>query len=171
MIAATLPSTSYHRWPQGFAGELDYDAEMAAMERGTDSRGSGRGGRGDRGGQRGRGGMVRDRGAPPGRQQPLNKKRQARDAKFGHGGAKRLSKQNDAVSAADMDGYRPSRTSRGGGQGGRGRGGARGGRGGGSGRGGGRGGGRPSPGGVSKAPMKRPGKSARAGKQRGGKSR
>ncbi|KAL6761298.1 eukaryotic rRNA processing protein EBP2-domain-containing protein, partial [Haematococcus lacustris] len=106
------------RVKSGFAGELDYDAEMAAMERGTDSRGSGRGGRGERGGQRGRGGTVRDRGAPPGRQQPLNKKRQARDAKFGHGGAKRLSKQNDAMSAADMDGYRPSRPSRGGGQGG-----------------------------------------------------
>lgn len=38
-----------------------------------------------------------------------SKKRQQRDTKFGFGGPKRLRKQNDAASAADVGGYRPSR--------------------------------------------------------------
>lgn len=74
-------------------------------------------------------------------------KREARNAKFGFGGRKRLDKQNDAASAADMEGFRGGRSERGGGRGrgrgGRGDGGGRGGfggRGGGRGDGGGRGG-------------------------------
>ena len=43
------------------------------------------------------------------------KKRQVRDAKFGFGGRKKLSKQNTAASAADMSGMRASK---GGGKGG-----------------------------------------------------
>ncbi len=38
-----------------------------------------------------------------------NKKRQTKDAKFGFGGRKALKKQNDAFSAADMDGYKPGK--------------------------------------------------------------
>lgn len=38
-----------------------------------------------------------------------NKKRQMKNAKFGFGGRKRLQKQNDAFSAADMSGYKPGR--------------------------------------------------------------
>ena len=37
---------------------------------------------------------------------PVNKKRQAKDSKFGFGGSKRLSKQNDAYSSASMEGYK-----------------------------------------------------------------
>ena len=39
----------------------------------------------------------------------MSKKREAKNAKFGFGGPKRLQKQNDAVSAADMEGYKPGR--------------------------------------------------------------
>lgn len=39
----------------------------------------------------------------------VSKKRTARDQKFGFGGRKRLGKQNDADSAADMDAFRPAR--------------------------------------------------------------
>lgn len=38
-----------------------------------------------------------------------SKKQQMKDAKFGFGGRKRLQKQNDAFSAADMSGYKPGR--------------------------------------------------------------
>jgi rRNA-processing protein EBP2 len=38
-----------------------------------------------------------------------SKKRAQRDAKYGFGGPKRLRKQNDAASAAAVDGYRPAR--------------------------------------------------------------
>ncbi len=36
----------------------------------------------------------------------MSRKREAKDAKFGFGGRKRLGKQNDASSAANMDGFR-----------------------------------------------------------------
>ncbi len=36
----------------------------------------------------------------------VSKKREAKDTKFGFGGRKRLGKQNDASSAADMGGFR-----------------------------------------------------------------
>lgn len=39
----------------------------------------------------------------------MSKKRNAKDEKFGFGGRKRLKKQNDASSAADMEGFRPAR--------------------------------------------------------------
>jgi len=39
----------------------------------------------------------------------VGKKRQLKNAKFGFGGKKRLQKQNDAFSAADMSGYKPGR--------------------------------------------------------------
>lgn len=38
-----------------------------------------------------------------------SKKREAKNAKFGFGGRKRLAKQNSAGSSADVDGFRPSR--------------------------------------------------------------
>ena len=39
----------------------------------------------------------------------VSKKRAVRDQKFGFGGRKRLGKQNDASSAADMESFRPFR--------------------------------------------------------------
>lgn len=61
----------------------------------------------------------------------IGKKRQLKNAKFGFGGKKRLQKQNDAFSAADMSGYKPGRfDGEGGGGGGNRRGGGRGGGGG-----------------------------------------
>ena len=38
-----------------------------------------------------------------------SQKRQGKDAKFGFGGRKKLAKQNDASSAADMSGYKQAR--------------------------------------------------------------
>lgn len=78
----------------GFAGELDVDAELERLE------GGGGGGRG-----------RQPKGRPGERFTPRDKskKRQQRDTKFGFGGPKRLRKQNDAASAADVGGYRPSR--------------------------------------------------------------
>lgn len=58
-------------WPQGFAGELDYDKEMGAMER--------RGGQSPKQG----GGKFRDRGAPAKGKGPMNRARAVKDAKFG----------------------------------------------------------------------------------------
>jgi rRNA-processing protein EBP2 len=74
---------------QGFAGELDFDAEMNKQQQR----------------QQGalRAGVRFQQGKMP------NKKRQMKDAKFGFGGRKRLQKQNDAFSAADMSGYKPGR--------------------------------------------------------------
>ncbi|KAG2437056.1 hypothetical protein HYH02_011317 [Chlamydomonas schloesseri] len=83
------------REKSGFAGELDMDAQLADMEA-ERRRPMNVKQLGDRSG--GRGGPK----AP-------SKKRQARDAKFGFGGRKSLKKQNDAYSAADMDGYRPGK--------------------------------------------------------------
>ncbi|GAB4815830.1 hypothetical protein N2152v2_002876 [Parachlorella kessleri] len=77
------------REKSGFAGDLDVDKELERME-----------------------GRGRKRDAPSGNRfeaREQSKKRQQRDSKFGFGGPKRLRKQNDASSAADVDGYRPSR--------------------------------------------------------------
>ena len=46
---------------------------------------------------------------------PISKRREAKNSKFGFGGRKRLKKQNDASSAANMDSYK------GGGRGGKGK--------------------------------------------------
>lgn len=85
-ITPLLPARSLK---QGFAGELDFDAEMNKKQ------------------QQGKPGMragVRiQQGKTP------TKKRQMKDAKFGFGGRKRLQKQNDAFSAADMSGYKPGK--------------------------------------------------------------
>ena len=52
-------------------------------------------------------GRVHDRNMAPGKgPKQVNKKRMAKNSKFGFGGSKRLAKQNDADSAASMDGYR-----------------------------------------------------------------
>ena len=93
-------------------------------------------------------------------------RREARNSRYGFGGRKRLAKQNDAASAADMEGFRTSRADRGG-RGGRGRGRGRGGFGGESSFGGRGGAGRgASPGGVrgkgKKGKANRPGKDRRA---------
>jgi rRNA-processing protein EBP2 len=76
---------------QGFAGELDYDAEIKNLDR-----------------RPGAAGRVHDRNMAPGKggSKQVNKKRLAKNSKFGFGGSKRLAKQNDAYSAASMDGYR-----------------------------------------------------------------
>ncbi len=78
--------------PQGFAGELDYDAELQNLDRARSRPGA----------------KVHDRNRPGGAggSGPINKKRQAKDSKFGFGGSKRLSKQNDAYSSASMEGYK-----------------------------------------------------------------
>lgn len=47
----------------------------------------------------------------------VGKKRQAKNDKFGFGGRKRLKKQNDAGSAADMDSFRQGRFQTGSGRG------------------------------------------------------
>ena len=170
----------------GFSGELDADAALEALERrggvnnvgggggraGRGDDGAGRGGGGGGGFGRGRGGgggsssrgggrhalgqrISRDGGA---REQ--SGKRAFKDAKYGRGGRKRGSRQNDAASAADTRDFRPGKftehfSARGGGVG---KGGGGGGRGGGrGGRSGGRGGG-----------ASRPGKSRRAA-TRGGR--
>ncbi|KAK9830655.1 hypothetical protein WJX74_000440 [Apatococcus lobatus] len=139
------------RAQQGYAGELDVEAELAGMEERR---------RPFSAGERIRGGIAKG-----------GKKRQAKDSKFGFGGRKRLGKQNDAASAADMSSM-PGGRGRGGfrgrarGRGGpssRGRGGGFGGAG--SSRAGGRGG--PSRGGSGRGSGKgrggnRPGKARRA---------
>mmetsp|Transcript_2396 Transcript_2396/g.4013 ORF Transcript_2396/g.4013 Transcript_2396/m.4013 type:complete len:361 (-) Transcript_2396:378-1460(-) len=150
------------REKSGFAGEHDYDAQFEAMDKPA----------GRAAPQHSR---LQDRGGPGGPNKggagALNKKRVARDSKYGFGGAKRLSKQNDAHSAADMSEYKPSKFqenfgaksskpgSRPGSKPGFKSGGSK--------------GGKPGPGGAKggvKKPMKRPGKAARAG-QKGGKGR
>eukprot|EP00879_Flechtneria_rotunda_P012238 GHRR01012780.1.p1 GENE.GHRR01012780.1~~GHRR01012780.1.p1 ORF type:complete len:278 (+),score=128.67 GHRR01012780.1:234-1067(+) len=74
------------REKSGFAGELDFDAEMNKQQQK----------------QPGHWAEVRiHQGKMP------SKKRQVKDAKFGFGGRKRLQKQNDAFSAADMSSYKP----------------------------------------------------------------
>jgi len=81
------------------------------------------------------------------------KKREFRDSKFGYGGRKRLAKQNDASSAADMRSYKPASFDNG----------ARGKSGGGGKRGGKAGGG-----GGGGAAKQRPGKARRAAARTGG---
>jgi rRNA-processing protein EBP2 len=80
---------------QGFAGELDFDAEMSGARRQQQQQQQQQKGQ--------RAGVRIQAGATP------NKKRQMKNAKFGFGGRKRLQKQNDAFSAADMSGYKPGR--------------------------------------------------------------
>ncbi|WIA16368.1 hypothetical protein OEZ85_013064 [Tetradesmus obliquus] len=82
------------REKSGFAGELDFDAEMSGAARRQQQPQQQRGQRA---------GVRIQAGATP------TKKRQMKDAKFGFGGRKRLQKQNDAFSAADMSGYKPGR--------------------------------------------------------------
>lgn len=84
------------REKSGFAGELDYEEEIEKMGQPQQKRQQQQGGQ-----QQG----VRIRAG-----QPLpSKKRQVKNAKFGFGGRKRLKKQNDAFSSANMDGYKPGR--------------------------------------------------------------
>jgi hypothetical protein len=45
----------------------------------------------------------------PAGEQPVSKKRSAKNERYGFGGRKRLGKQNDVASAADTEGYRPGR--------------------------------------------------------------
>lgn len=85
---------------QGFAGELDFDAEM-------NKQGSGGGGRGGQQQQQQRGKQAGQRFNPNDR--TPGKKRQLKNAKFGFGGKKKLQKQNDAFSAADMSGFKGGR--------------------------------------------------------------
>lgn len=141
------------REKSGFAGELDMDKELDRME--------GSGGR-----------QQQAKGRPGERFTPRDKskKRAQRDSKYGFGGPKRLRKQNDASSAADVDGYRPSRFDDGvarkvgkkfGGKGGGGAGGVR--------QGGVKKGGGGGPGGKGKGKGKqqRPGKARRAAMNKG----
>lgn len=110
---------------QGFAGELDFDAEMSKGGRAGQQQQQ----------QRGKGGQKPGQRFNPADRTP-GKKRQLKNAKFGFGGKKRLQKQNDSFSAADMSGYKPGRFD---GDGGR-KGGGGGGKGGGKGPGGPKGG-------------------------------
>jgi rRNA-processing protein EBP2 len=94
----------------GFAGELDDEAAVNGasafqVDKKEDPRRGGPGGRqqalGFKPGERIRRGDGPQKG----------KKRLARDAKYGFGGRKRLGKQNDARSAADMGDYKPGKFS------------------------------------------------------------
>ncbi|BDA45324.1 probable rRNA-processing protein EBP2 [Coccomyxa sp. Obi] len=147
---ASISKLRKQRARDGFAGELDLDKELA--------------GRGGPGGQKAL--MAPGQRIRPG-EKKVSRKREAKDAKFGFGGRKRLGKQNDASSAANMDGFRQGNFDDGirGGRGGRGRGGGGRGRGGGRSPRGGRGGGR-SPGGVRGGGVGKPGRGNRPGKAR-----
>ena len=84
----------------GYQGELDLDAELG-----------GAGGRPGRGPPKNPGDRFQAH--------DKSKKRQRKDAKFGFGGKKRLQKQNDAYSSANVDDYSaPRKGGRGGGRGG-----------------------------------------------------
>jgi rRNA-processing protein EBP2 len=93
-VSPFLNVVTYCYFLQGFAGELDFDAEMSGAARRQQQQQQ-------KPGQRA--GVRIQAGATP------NKKRQMKNAKFGFGGRKRLQKQNDAFSAADMSGYKPGR--------------------------------------------------------------
>ncbi|CAL5221811.1 g4067 [Coccomyxa viridis] len=153
---ASITKLRKQRQRDGFAGELDMDAELAGP------------------GQR-KPAMAPGQRIRPG-ERTVGKKREAKNDKYGFGGRKRLGKQNDASSAADMDGFRQGKFDDGfggrGGRGGRGRSGrgGRGGRGGGFGRGAGRGGRSPGGvrgGGVKKGGPSRPGKARRDAARKG----
>lgn len=89
-------------------------------------------------------------------QRNKSKKRMVKNAKYGFGGPKRLQKQNDAFSSADMGGFRPGRGGKGpGGKAGRGKGGQ------------GKGGPGGAKGGVKKRPGKQRRQQAKAGRGRG----
>ncbi|CAK0780053.1 hypothetical protein CVIRNUC_004924 [Coccomyxa viridis] len=157
---ASITKLRKQRQRDGFAGELDMDAELARP-------GTGR-----------KPAMAPGQRIRPG-ERSVGKKREAKNEKYGFGGRKRLQKQNDASSAADMDTFKQGRYNDGfggrGGRGGRGasgRGVGRGGRGarGGGGRSFGRGGGSPdgvSRGGVKKGGQSRPGKARRQAAKKG----
>lgn len=80
------------RQKSGFSNDVDVDAELDKMVNGQ-----------NRGNQNklkiGERFKARDK----------SKKRAARDSKYGFGGPKKSKKQNDAYSAADVDGYKPSK--------------------------------------------------------------
>ena len=87
------------REKSGFAGELDYDEAIEKLGQPRQQQQKGRAGERIRAGE------------------PMSsKKRQMKDAKFGFGGRKRLQKQNDAFSSANMEGYKPGRFDDGGGR-------------------------------------------------------
>jgi rRNA-processing protein EBP2 len=93
----------------GFAGELDDEAAVHGRQQQREERQQGQQQR-----RQGPGGRQQALGFKPGerirRDGPeKGKKRVARDAKYGFGGRKRLSKQNDARSAADMSDYKPGK--------------------------------------------------------------
>ncbi|EIE20095.1 eukaryotic rRNA processing [Coccomyxa subellipsoidea C-169] len=119
----------------GFAGELDMEKELARGPGGKTPMSPGQRIRPVHAGER-----------------KVSKKREAKDTKFGFGGRKRLGKQNDASSAADMGGFRQGNFDDGVGRG----------------RGGGRGDGGVRQGGVKKnAGGNRPGKARRQAGNRG----
>lgn len=69
-------------WLQGYAGTVDYDAEIKNIEKGGragQTMQAGRGGPGGRGGPQ----KFRDRGDGPGKGGAVNKKRLMKNAKFG----------------------------------------------------------------------------------------
>ncbi|UZJ51442.1 hypothetical protein CBS101457_000762 [Exobasidium rhododendri] len=135
----------------GLDGEDDdgdtFDVQLESAITDKDSKRA----RTDSSSSRGRGAAGRGRGGS-------NSKREAKDAKYGHGGKKRHSKENTRESTNDTSAgvYRENRGSRGG-SGGRG-GSSRGGRGGSS-----RGGGGGNRGGARGGATKRPGKARRTG--------
>lgn len=113
----------------GFAGELDDEAAVHGKNQ-TKGGGQGGGGGQHQGRMAGPGGRQQALGFKPGERirrgdgPSKGKKRLARDAKYGFGGRKRLGKQNDARSAADMSDYKPGKfRDQFGGGGGRGKGG------------------------------------------------
>lgn len=164
-MARTCTAPPHHLLPhpphiQGFAGELDLDQELGAMNA-PGGRGGPKGGGPKGGGPKGGGAKG---GRRPGeRMRPgmpeANSKRQAKNEKFGFGGRKRLGKQNDASSAADMSGYKPGRFDDGLGA----RGGVR--------KGGKGGGAKGGAGGKKGGKPQRPGKARRQQKSKGGKGR
>lgn len=87
------------RQASGFAGDLDMENELEKLD--------------SRRGSRGKGDARRQgKKTDPGDRftsSAKSTKRNARDSKFGFGGPKRIRKQNDATSVADVEGYKPSR--------------------------------------------------------------
>lgn len=92
------------REASGFADDVDMDAEIEKMGQFSYSN---KGGGGDN--RRNSSGGKSKPGERFQSGQDKGRKRSAKDAKFGFGGRKRLNKQNNASSAADVDGYKPSR--------------------------------------------------------------
>lgn len=76
------------REKEGFKGEHDYDQELKNLD------------------PRARKGNKFSDRRQSGSNAPVNKKRVQKNSKYGFGGSKRLNKQNDAFSSAQMDGYK-----------------------------------------------------------------